>query len=399
MFVDSVEISVASGNGGAGAVSFRREKFVLNGGPDGGDGGDGGSVFFKIDPNCDTLGAFRGRKNYSAKNGAPGGAKNCAGKKGQDLEISLPAGTQIYDADSGELLLDLIEQNIKNSQNKNGSNSVLFLAGGRGGLGNSHFKSATNQRPTYAQKGIKGVQKKLKLELKLIADVGLVGFPNVGKSTIISVLSNARPQISNYEFTTLSPHLGIVESGGDFSRFQSEARGDLASFVMADIPGLILGASLGKGLGHEFLRHIERCRFLLFVLDLGNYRDLKTQYSTLKAELAAFNADLAEREFGICFSKLDVISSEEATQKIEKFCHDCGFNGEFLENALNLNADEIVDEISNLARNLGDFTKNSASNNKASKNPRFIFSISAASNIGLKALRSGLFATLSDIKK
>ncbi|CAM2908799.1 GTPase ObgE [Helicobacter burdigaliensis] len=304
MFVDSVEIFVSSGKGGEGAVSFRREKFVINGGPDGGDGGKGGSVYFKVDRNTDTLSHFRGHKHFKAQNGQPGLGRNKYGKKGEDLEIIVPPGTQVVDLESGEILLDLLQDGER----------VLFLEGGKGGLGNAHFKSATNQRPTYAQKGIAGISKKIRLELKLIADVGLVGFPNVGKSTLVSVLSNAKPEIANYEFTTLIPSLGIVDVG------------EFRSFVIADIPGIIGGASEGKGLGIEFLKHIERTRFLLFVLDISNYREIALQFKTLRQEVENFSSELSKRPFGVIFSKLDTLEEEEISKKIEEFLKEFNFS-------------------------------------------------------------------------
>lgn len=293
MFVDCVDIFVSSGKGGAGAVSFRREKFVIQGGPDGGDGGRGGSVFFEVDNNSDTLSKFRGAKHYKAQNGRPGEGKNKTGKSGEDLIIKVPAGTQVFDEESGKLLLDLKE------------GRHLLFEGGKGGLGNARFKNSVNQRPTYAQQGIAGQKAHLKLELKLIADVGLVGFPNVGKSTLISTLSNAKPEIANYEFTTLVPNLGVVDVG------------DFDSFVMADIPGIIDGASEGRGLGLEFLRHIERTKVLLFVLDCANYRTLSEQYENLRAELENFSQELSKRPFGIVLSKIDI--AEELEVKIEEF--------------------------------------------------------------------------------
>ncbi|TLD85352.1 GTPase ObgE [Helicobacter sp. MIT 11-5569] len=301
MFVDCVEIFVSSGKGGEGAVSFRREKFVINGGPDGGDGGKGGNVYFQVDRNTDTLSHFRGHKHFKAQNGRPGEGRNKSGKKGEDLIIVVPPGTQVFDSQSGDLLLDLLDETQK----------ILFLEGGKGGLGNVHFKNATNQRPIYAQKGLPGVEKTIRLELKLIADVGLVGFPNVGKSTLVSVLSNAKPEIANYEFTTLIPSLGIVNVG------------DYQSFVIADIPGIIGGASEGKGLGIEFLRHIERTRFLLFVLDLVNYRTLDEQFDILRLEVSKFSKKLENRPFGIMFSKSD--ATEDAANLIESFIKDKNF--------------------------------------------------------------------------
>ncbi|CUU39850.1 GTPase ObgE [Helicobacter typhlonius] len=284
MFVDSVDIFVASGKGGAGAVSFRREKFVIQGGPDGGDGGDGGDVYVEVDNNTDTLSKYRGARHYKAKNGQPGQAKRCNGKRGEHITLKVPLGTQILDFDTKELLIDM------NTYPKN----VCLLKGGKGGLGNVHFKNSTNQAPTYAQKGLSGEEKHILLELKLIADVGLVGFPNVGKSTLISTLSNAKPEVANYEFTTLTPHLGAVDVD------------EFSSFVMADIPGIIEGASEGKGLGLEFLKHIERTSFLLFVLDSMREQSFKEQWEILNLELQKFSSILAQRAFGIVLSKSDM---------------------------------------------------------------------------------------------
>lgn len=314
MFVDCVDIFVSSGKGGAGAVSFRREKFVIQGGPDGGDGGRGGSVFFEVDENCDTLSKFRGAKHYKAENGRPGEGKNKTGRSGEDLVIRVPPGTQIFDEESGELLLDLRE------------GKHLLLEGGKGGLGNTRFKNATNQRPTYAQPGIPGLKAHLRLELKLIADVGLVGFPNVGKSTLISVLSNARPEIADYEFTTLVPNLGVVDVG------------DFDSFVVADIPGIIDGASSGKGLGIGFLRHIERTKILLFVLDLCGYRSVQEQYEKLQNELSLFSSELAAKPFAVVLSRAD--SALDFQESFLEFLQDNGLNaskdkGLFIQSGLN----------------------------------------------------------------
>lgn len=294
MFVDNVDIFIASGKGGAGAVSFRREKFVLNGGPDGGDGGDGGDVYFQIDLNTDTLSRFRGTKHYKAKNGQPGKSKNCHGKKGEDIVIKVPPGTQIFDNDT--LLYDFTTQNQK----------VMVLKGGKGGFGNTRFKNSVNQRPVYAQSGLEGQELHIRLELKLIADVGLVGFPNVGKSTLISVLSNAKPEIADYEFTTITPHLGVVEPDG------------IHSFVVADIPGIIDGASEGRGLGIEFLRHIERTKLLLFVIDGNNQQTPFEQYKKLKKELKNFSTDLSAMPFGIVVSKIDVCESNNIIEDFHK---------------------------------------------------------------------------------
>jgi GTP-binding protein len=295
VFIDSASIEVSSGKGGPGAVSFRREKFVVKGGPDGGDGGDGGSVYFFVDKNSHTLSAFRGRHHIKAKNGLPGEGRKRHGKRGADVVITVPPGTQVFDEESGELLLDLVEDGKK----------VLFLKGGKGGLGNWHFRSSTNQRPTYAQPGLPGEKRRVRLELKLIADVGLVGFPNVGKSTLISLVSNAKPEIANYEFTTLTPKLGVVQVD------------EFNSFVMADIPGIIEGASDGKGLGIEFLKHIERTKFLLFMVDLANYRELKSQFKTLKRELSNFSEKLKDRAFAIALTRVD--AADSAYERAEEF--------------------------------------------------------------------------------
>jgi len=304
MFVDSVELKISSGKGGAGCVSFWTEKFVVNGGPDGGDGGKGGSVYFRVDNNTDTLSALRGRRHIKAENGRPGEGRKRFGKKGKDVTITVPPGTQVIDLDSGDVLLDLVEPNDK----------VLFLEGGKGGLGNVHFKSSTNQRPTYAQPGLPGQSAEVRLELKSIADVGLVGFPNVGKSTLISVMSNAKPQIANYEFTTLTPKLGVVPIG------------EYDSFMMADIPGIIEGASDGRGLGLDFLRHIERTQTLLLLIDASNYREMSYQYQTLLEELKRYSSALASRRFAVAVTKIDALTRDDANEKIDLFLRDTGLN-------------------------------------------------------------------------
>lgn len=298
MFVDSVDIFISSGNGGAGAISFRREKFVIQGGPDGGDGGKGGDVLFEVDNNADTLSKFRGKKHYKAQNGAQGSSRNCKGKNGANLIIKVPLGTQIRDFESDLLIADLKSQDSR----------VKILDGGKGGLGNARFKNATNQTPTYAQSGIKGQSLHIKLELKLIADVGLVGFPNVGKSTLISTLSNAKPEIADYEFTTLIPNLGVVEVG------------ELHSFVMADIPGIIEGASIGRGLGLQFLKHIERTNFLLFVLDSTRQNSVVAQFESLRGELSKFSRELFGKDFGIVISKSDIQSDEYFSERFKREC-------------------------------------------------------------------------------
>ncbi len=321
MFVDSVDIFITSGNGGAGCVSFRREKFVIQGGPDGGDGGRGGDIIFEVDNNAHTLVNFRGKKHHKAHNGESGKPKRCAGKGGAHCIIKVPLGTQVIDFESGVVLCDF-DKDFSNAT-KGGNAQFVALKGGKGGLGNAHFKTATNQAPTYAQKGIAGQSLHIKLELKLIADVGLVGYPNVGKSTLISTLSNAKPEVANYEFTTLTPHLGVVEVGENPKNFNG-----LDSFVMADIPGIIDGASAGKGLGLQFLRHIERTKFLLFVLDCTRAEfegglSVGAQFANLRRELESYSSTLAIRPYGIALSKIDTLPNPQnlarnATQKTQK---------------------------------------------------------------------------------
>ncbi len=283
MFIDSVKITLTSGDGGNGAVSFRREKHVPFGGPDGGNGGNGGDIIFICSNNMHTLVNFKGKRELRAQNGAGGMGRNKNGKKGKNLELIVPEGTQVVDVQTNKVLLDLVKEGQRE----------LFLKGGKGGLGNTHFKHAINQCPDYAQPGIKGESRLVKLELKLIADVGLVGFPNAGKSTLISVVSNAKPEIANYEFTTLTPKLAFVDVD------------EYNSFVMADIPGIIEGASGGKGLGLAFLKHIERTSFLLFVLDPMREMSLKEQFIVLRKELEKFSKELFDRKFGIIISKSD----------------------------------------------------------------------------------------------
>ena len=302
MFVDNVELTIASGKGGAGCVSFWTEKFVIKGGPDGGDGGRGGSIFIKVDNNTDTLSALRGRNSIKAENGHQGEGRKCSGRRGKDTIIVVPPGTQVVDMETGEVILDLLEEGEK----------IKFIDGGKGGLGNLHFKSSTNQKPTYAQPGLPGIVKQIRLEMKMIADVGLVGFPNVGKSTLIATLSNARPEVANYEFTTLTPKLGVVMVG------------EYDSFMMADIPGIIEGASDGRGLGLEFLKHIERTKTLLFMIDATNYREMKYQYEILQEEVKRYSDELAGRNHAIAITKIDALSVDEVNLLTEIFLEDIG---------------------------------------------------------------------------
>ena len=298
MFTDYVKIFASAGKGGNGAISFRHEKYVAAGGPDGGDGGRGGSVIFKVDPDANTLIAFRFTKKFKADNGENGSGARKYGKAGKDLYIKVPIGTVIKDANTEEVLADLSEQ----------GQEVVLLHGGRGGLGNSHFATATRQAPRFAQDGEPGEEKELILELKLLADVGLIGFPNVGKSTFLSVVTSATPKIANYHFTTLDPNLGVVNS----------KYGD--SFVIADIPGIIEGASEGAGLGIHFLRHIERTRMLLHFIDVSGQegRDPVQDYETINAELKKYSEKLASRKQIIVASKSDAMQDEENFNKLKE---------------------------------------------------------------------------------
>ncbi len=294
MFVDEVKISVQAGNGGDGCVSFHREKYVAAGGPDGGDGGKGGDIVFLVDDNMNTLIDFRYKRKYVAENGANGGPRNSFGKGAQDLVIKVPRGTVVRELESGRLIADM-----------SGDEPVVIAKGGRGGRGNAHFATPTRQIPRFAKPGFKGQKLELKLELKLLADVGLVGFPNVGKSTLISVVSSAKPKIANYHFTTLTPVLGVVKVS------------DGVSFVMADIPGLIEGASDGVGLGHEFLRHVERCRLIIHVVDVSGSegRDPIEDFEIINNELRRFSEDLANAPQIVAANKCDMATAEQ----IERF--------------------------------------------------------------------------------
>ena len=283
MFIDFTEVKLFAGNGGKGSVHFRREKFVPKGGPDGGDGGRGGHIVFCADSNLQTLQDIRYHKRYKAENGGSGGGSRKTGKNGLDVIVRVPIGTIIKESDSKEIVADLIE----NDQ------SFVVCEGGRGGKGNIRFKSSTNRAPRKAQPGETGQSGRYEIELKILADIGLVGLPNAGKSTLLSRLSSARPKIADYPFTTLEPNLGIVKYG------------EYNSFVMADIPGLIEGASSGKGLGHKFLRHIERNKALLYLIDSQEESPFET-FQTLRNELLQFNPDLAIKKNMICRTKSDI---------------------------------------------------------------------------------------------
>lgn len=296
MFVDKVQISIKAGNGGNGAVSFHREKYVNAGGPDGGDGGKGSDIMFQADDSLSTLIDFRYKKKYIAPDGEPGGAKRCSGKSMEPTIIRVPRGTLVKDAHTGRILADISDDE-----------PVVVAKGGKGGKGNVHFATPTRQIPRFAKPGFPGEKFDVILELKLLADVGLVGFPNVGKSTLISVVSAAKPKIANYHFTTLTPVLGVVKKGEK-------------SFVMADIPGLIEGASEGVGLGHAFLRHVERCRLIVHVVDVSGIegRDPIEDYEKINAELANFSEELAALPQIVAANKCD-LATEEQIAKFEEY--------------------------------------------------------------------------------
>lgn len=303
MFVDKAKIKIKAGNGGDGAVAFHREKFVAAGGPDGGDGGKGGDVVFKVDDNLSTLADFKYKRKYKAQSGMNGQGGKRNGKKGEDLIISVPRGTVIREEESGVILCDM-------------STDDTFIAakGGRGGWGNPHFATPTRQTPNFAKSGAPGEEWDVVLELKLLADVGLLGFPNVGKSSFISVVSEAKPIIADYHFTTLTPVLGVVSMG------------EGSSFVMADIPGLIEGASEGVGLGHEFLRHVDRCRMLLHIVDVAGSegRDPIEDFEKINAELEKFDAELAKRPQIVAANKID-LATDEQLASFRKYITDKGY--------------------------------------------------------------------------
>ena len=290
MFVDQAKIKIKAGDGGDGAVSFHREKYVAAGGPDGGDGGKGGDIIFQVDDNFSTLIDFRYQRKYVAQRGENGGARNCTGRSAPDLIIRVPRGTVIRNAATGRIMADLSTDEPK-----------VLAKGGRGGKGNIHFATSTRQIPRFAKPGFAGEEFEVTLELKLLADVGLVGYPNVGKSTLISVVSAAKPKIANYHFTTITPVLGVVRVAEE------------QSFVMADIPGLIEGASDGVGLGHEFLRHVERCRLIIHVVDASGMegRDPIEDYETIQTELERFSEDLAKRPQLLAANKCDLATPEQ----------------------------------------------------------------------------------------
>lgn len=297
MFADRARIYVRSGKGGDGHVSFRREKYVPSGGPDGGDGGNGGSVILEIDDGLNTLTDYRHVRKYHAQDGENGNKRNCRGKSGEDLILKVPEGTVVKEAESGKVIADMSGENRR----------FVLLTGGRGGNGNQHYATSTMQAPKYAQPGQPAKELELLLELKVIADVGLVGFPNVGKSTFLTQVSNARPKIANYHFTTLNPHLGVVDLA------------DAKGFVIADIPGLIEGASEGAGLGYEFLRHIERTKVIIHIVDAASTegRDPVEDIYAINKELEAYNPDIAKRPQVIAANKTDMIYEGDLDQVLK----------------------------------------------------------------------------------
>jgi len=294
MLVDDVKINVKSGNGGDGVVAFRREKYIPHGGPAGGDGGKGGDVIFKVNPNLNTLNFYKFNNHHKAAHGTKGGSSNKTGANADDLILEVPAGTLIKDEETGEVLADLVSPD----------DSVVILKGGRGGKGNARFATASNKAPRIAEKGAPGIEKWLRLELKLIADVGLVGVPNAGKSTLLSVVSNAKPKIAPYPFTTLEPNLGVVIY-------------DHQDLVFADIPGLIEGAHMGIGLGHSFLRHVSRCRVLVHVID-GMSEDPVADFNQINTELALYDETMSDKPQIVVFNKMDLLEAQEYFPLVEE---------------------------------------------------------------------------------
>ena len=330
MFVDQAKIKIKAGDGGDGAVSFHREKYVAAGGPDGGDGGRGGDVIFQVDDNFSTLIDFRYKRKYVAERGQNGSGRNCTGKSAPPLIIKVPRGTVIRDAASGRIMADMSTDEPK-----------VLAKGGNGGKGNVHFATSTRQIPRFAKPGYPGEEFEVTLELKLLADVGLVGFPNVGKSTLISVVSAAKPKIANYHFTTLTPVLGVVSTGEE------------KSFVMADIPGLIEGAGDGVGLGHEFLRHVERCRLIVHVVDVSGVegRDPKEDFAIINTELAKFNQELAERPQIVAANKCDM-ATEEQIEEFRSFIEGQGIPFFCISAATTQGTRELVMKISEVLETL-----------------------------------------------
>ncbi|QNK41247.1 GTPase ObgE [Caproicibacter fermentans] len=330
MFIDHAKINIKAGDGGDGAVAFHREKYVASGGPDGGDGGRGGDIVFQVDDNQSTLSDFRYRRKFAAENGQNGSGKRCSGRGGKDLVIRVPRGTLVKDAETGRLIADL-----------SADEPQVIAKGGRGGWGNSHFATATRQTPRFSKPGVPGEAFEVQLELKLLADVGLIGFPNVGKSTLVSVVSEAKPQIADYHFTTLTPVLGVVRMGPE------------RSFVIADIPGLIEGANEGAGLGHQFLRHVERCRLLIHIVDVSGSegRDPKEDFRVINSELKKFNPELAKRPMLVAGNKCD-LTDDTKIQDFKAFVENQGFEFFPMMAAIRYQVDPLMKRIDELLQKL-----------------------------------------------
>ncbi len=330
-FIDKARITVKAGNGGNGVVAFHREKYVAAGGPDGGDGGRGGSVILKVDDNMSTLMDFRYKRKYVAPNGVDGQGARKSGKDGQDLVIRVPRGTLVRDAETGEIIKDM-----------SSSEPYVLCKGGRGGWGNMHFATPTRQVPRFAKAGLPGESHDVFLELKLLADVGLIGFPNVGKSTLLSVVSKAQPKIANYHFTTLYPNLGVV--------WVDEG----VSFVMADIPGIIEGASEGAGLGHDFLRHIDRCRLLVHVVDVSGSegRDPVADFDAINAELEQYSPDLAKRPQIVAANKVDILEDPENLERLRSHVESQGYQLLEISAAAHMGTRELVNKAAELLSTL-----------------------------------------------
>lgn len=323
MFVDIAKIKIKAGDGGDGKVSFHREKYVASGGPDGGDGGKGGNIVFQADSNLSTLADFRYKKKYEAPKGENGQGARRSGKNAEDLIIRVPIGTLVKDAQTGRIMADV-----------SGKEPVVVAKGGKGGWGNTHFATPTRQTPRFAKPGLPGEEYEVQLELKLLADVGLVGFPNVGKSTLVSVVSQAKPIIANYHFTTITPVLGVVSMG------------EGSSFVMADIPGLIEGAWEGTGLGHQFLRHVERCRLLVHIVDVAGSegRDPKEDFKIINSELEKFNPELAKRPMIVAGNKCDLATDEQIAD-FKEFVEGLGYEFFPIMAAIRYDVDPLLKKI------------------------------------------------------
>ena len=324
MFIDKVRISVKAGAGGNGAVAFHREKYVAAGGPDGGDGGNGGSIVLRVDDNLSTLMDFRYKRKYTAPNGENGQGKRCRGKNGENLIIKVPRGTVVRDLATNEIIKDMSD-----------SDDFVLCKGGRGGWGNQHFATPTRQVPRFAKAGLPGEEHDVILELKLLADVGLVGFPNVGKSTLLSVTSNAHPKIANYHFTTLYPNLGVIYVA------------DGVSFVMADIPGIIEGASEGAGLGHDFLRHIDRCRLLVHLVDVSGSegRDPIADFDAINQELRQYSPELADRPQIVVANKTDLLADPAQLDAFRAHVEEAGYTFMAMSAATHQGTRELVQAI------------------------------------------------------